>query len=422
MFIIKNILTTTKNKEKSAFVWNSASAMLNSFQTVIILMVISRIDNITDAGTFVIAYAVANLLIMIGRYGIRQYQASDIKEQFSFSEYFILRIFSTILMIFISIIYIASLYLSGSYDAEKSIVVILICCVRAVDAFEDVFHGLFQQQGRLDIAGKILTFRYLFYIVEYMLLYYFTHNLILTSVICLLTTIIFFILLNGSVIKSFNYTKKTPEKTHIIELLKDCFPLFISTFLMAYVGNAPKYSIDIVLSSHDQAQFNYIFMPVFVISLLSTFIYQPMINRLAIIWNEKKLRRFWSLILRQTIIIAVLTVFALVCGYWLGIPVLSLLYGVNLDSYKAALLILLLGGGALALVNFFTMVITITRYQRHLIWGYLIISAGFLLAGKKIAGTYGIMGISAFYSISIIVLALIFLIYIVVIAQHSRKR
>lgn len=385
-------------------------------------MVISRIDNITDAGTFVIAYAVANLLIMIGRYGIRQYQASDIKEQFSFSEYFILRIFSTILMIFISIIYIASLYLSGSYDAEKSIVVILICCVRAVDAFEDVFHGLFQQQGRLDIAGKILTFRYLFYIVEYMLLYYFTHNLILTSVICLLTTIIFFILLNGSVIKSFNYTKKTPEKTHIIELLKDCFPLFISTFLMAYVGNAPKYSIDIVLSSHDQAQFNYIFMPVFVISLLSTFIYQPMINRLAIIWNEKKLRRFWSLILRQTIIIAVLTVFALVCGYWLGIPVLSLLYGVNLDSYKAALLILLLGGGALALVNFFTMVITITRYQRHLIWGYLIISAGFLLAGKKIAGTYGIMGISAFYSISIIVLALIFLIYIVVIAQHSRKR
>ncbi len=385
-------------------------------------MVISRIDNITDAGTFVIAYAVANLLIMIGRYGIRQYQASDIKEQFSFSEYFILRIFSTILMIFISIIYIASLYLSGSYDAEKSIVVILICCVRAVDAFEDVFHGLFQQQGRLDIAGKILTFRYLFYIVEYMLLYYFTHNLILTSVICLLTTIIFFILLNGSVIKSFNYTKKTPEKTHIIELLKDCFPLFISTFLMAYVGNAPKYSIDIVLSSHDQAQFNYSFMPVYVISQLSTFIYQPMINRLAIIWNEKKLRRFWSLILRQTIIIAVLTVFALVCGYWLGIPVLSLLYGVNLDSYKAALLILLLGGGALALVNFFTMVITITRYQRHLIWGYLIISAGFLLAGKKIAGTYGIMGISAFYSISIIVLALIFLIYIVVIAQHSRKR
>ena len=422
MLIIKNILTTTKNKEKSAFVWNSTSAILNAFQTVIILMVISRIDNITDAGTFVIAYAVANLLIMVGRYGVRQYQASDIKEQFNFSEYLILRVFSTILMIAAFVIYIASLYLNGSYDSEKSIVVILICCVRTVDAFEDVFHGLFQQHGRLDIAGKILTFRFLIYIVEYMLLYYFTHNLILTSVVCLLTTLLFFILLNGSVMKNFNYKKVTPEKAHVKELLIDCFPLFISTFLMAYVGNDPKYSIDIVLSSHDQAQFNYIFMPVFVISLLSTFIYQPMINRLALIWSEKKLRRFWSLILRQTIIIAVLTVFALVCGYWMGIPVLSLLYGVNLSSYKSALLVLLLGGGSLALVKFFTMVITITRYQKHLIWGYLIVSAGFLLAGKTIAGTYGIMGISVFYSMSITVLALLFLIYIFVIAQHSRKK
>jgi O-antigen/teichoic acid export membrane protein len=420
VFIIKNFLTTVKNKERSVFIWNSASAVLNAFQTVIILMVISRIDNINDAGTFVIAYALANLLIMVGRFGVRQYQASDIKEQFSFSEYFILRIFSTILMMFVSLIYIGGLYLNGSYNMEKSTVVLLICTVRAVDALEDVFHGLFQQHGRLDIGGKILTLRFLIYIIEYMILYYFTHNLIITSAFCLLTSIILFVLMNGSVMKNFVYMKKKPDRTHVKELLLDCFPLFISTFLMAYVGNAPKYSIDIVLSSYEQAQFNYIFMPVFVISLLSTFIYQPMINRLAVTWNEKKISEFWSAILRQTIIIAILTLLALAGGYLLGIPVLSLLYGVDLSSYKIELIILLLGGGALALINFFTMVITITRYQKYLIWGYLIVSICFFLAGKKIAGTHGVMGISIFYTICMIILALIFLIYIIVIAKHSK--
>lgn len=202
----------------------------------------------------------------------------------------------------------------------------------------------------------------------------------------------------------------------------DCFPLFISTFLMAYVANAPKYSIDIVLSSHDQAQFNYIFMPVFVISLLSTFIYQPMINRLAVIWHENKLSQFWHLILRQTIIIGVLTLLAMFGGYLLGIPVLSLLYAVDLSAYRTELVILLLGGGMLALVNFFTMVITVTRYQKHLIWGYLLISIGFLIGGKEIARTFGIMGISCFYTISMAVLTLIFLLYIIIVVRLSRNR
>lgn len=396
--------------------------MLNSFQAVVILMVISRIDNIIDAGTFVIAYAIANLLIMIGRYGVRQYQVSDIKEQFSFNEYLTLRAFTTILMILSAAIYIATLYFNGSYDLEKSAVVIFICGIKAVDAFEDVFHGFFQQQARLDIAGKILTFRLFVYIAEYMIVYYITHNLILTTVICLITTILLSVSLNGFAMKTFSYKKTSISKTHLKELAIDCFPIFISTFLMAYVANAPKYSIDIVLSSHDQAQFNYIFMPVFVISLLSTFIYQPMINRLAIIWNEKKIRQFWYLILRQSIIIGGLTIIAIIGGYLLGIPVLSLLYGVDLSAYKTELIILLLGGGLLALINFFTMVITITRYQKHLIWGYLIISLGFLFGGKGIAGAYGIMGISSFYTISMIALALIFLIYIFVIAQLSKKR
>lgn len=396
--------------------------MLNSFQAVVILMVISRIDNVTDAGTFVIAYAIANLLIMIGRYGIRQYQVSDIKEKFSFHEYLILRIATTFFMMLTAAIYIGILYFNGSYDYEKSIAILLICGLKAVDAFEDVFHGLFQQHDRLDIAGKILTVRLFIFIIEYMLVYYFTHNLILTSVICLITTIVLSLFLNGSVIKNFTYSKSTVSKAHLKNLVVDCFPIFISTFLMAYVANAPKYSIDIVLSSHDQAQFNYIFMPVFVISLLSTFIYQPMINRLAIIWSENKLKQFWTLILRQTLIIAALTLLAMTGGFLLGIPILSLLYGVDLSAFKTELIILLLGGGLLALVNFFTMVITVTRYQKHLIWGYLLISLAFLAGGKKVAASYGIMGISSFYTILMIILAAIFLIYIIVIAKMSKKR
>lgn len=420
---IKKFLTESRDVEKAAYFWNSASAMLNSFQTVIILMVISRIDGVTDAGNFVIAYAIANLLIMIGKYGVRQYQVSDVKEQFSFRDYLGARWISTAAMEAAALAYIGVQTASGAYDPEKSIVVFLICGAKAVDAFEDVFHGMFQQHRRLDIAGKIWTLRLLVYIVEFMVLYAWVRNLILTAAVCLATTILLALWLNGTVMKSrvLTWTRgRTPGG--IRRLLGDCLPIFVSTFLMAYVANAPKYSIDVVLSSQEQAQFNYIFMPVFVISLLSTFIYQPMINKLAVLWHQGQLPRFWRLIFRQVLFVAGLTALAMAAGALLGIPVLSAMYGVDLSQYRRELIILLLGGGMVALINFFTMVITVTRYQKHLVWGYLFISLGFLLFGKKVAGDGGILGISLFYTAAVTVLALIFLAYILVIEKIEKRR
>lgn len=396
--------------------------MLNSFQLVIILLVISRIDNIKDAGNFVIAYAIANLLIMVGRYGVRQYQVSDINEQFVFNEYLASRICTTTIMMLSAIIYAGIHFFNGTYDLEKSIIVILICGLKAVDAFEDVFHGLLQQHNRLDIAGKILTVRMFIYIIECMVTYYITHNLVVTIIACLLTTIIISLILNRSVMSSISYRKEAFNKNHLIVLSRDCLPIFISTFLQIYMANAPKYSIDIVLSSQEQANFNYIFMPVFVISMFSTFIYQPMVHKLAIIWNQKNLKKFWSMILRQTIIIVALTALCITAGYMLGIPVLSLLYSVDLSNYKLELVILMLGGGLMASVNFFTMVITVTRYQKHLIWGYLFISLIFLFGGKQIAEAYGILGISVFYTLASAGLTIIVLIYISIIVKLSKKK
>ena len=55
-------------------------------------------------------------------------------------------------------------------------------------------------------------------------------------------------------------------------------------------------------------------------------------------------------------------------------------------------------------------------------WGYLAISFGFLAFGKRVAEGSGIRGISIFYTISVTVLALIFLVYIIVIEKVEKKR
>lgn len=419
--MIKTFLYSAKDKIRSAYIWNTAAAMLNAFQTVFILMLISRIDPVIDAGVFTIAFAIGNLMMTIGKYGIRQFQVSDVEEKYSFKEYLTSRVGTTVIMILASFIYVGYNHMTGLYNMEKCTVVILICLAKAVDAFEDVFHGMLQQYLRLDVAGKILTIRLFTYIIVYLAVYLITQDLVVTSMIALLISVIQFAVFNYIALKGFQIKKKTLRYKNVWKLMIECLPLFIAAYLVMYIGNAPKYAIDKVMSSEAQACFTYIFMPVFVISLLSQFVYQPVISKLAMLWHQSKLQEFNKLILRQIGLILGLSAAAVIGGYLLGIPVLSLIYGVDLKDYKTALVILLLGGGALAFVNFLQMIITIARKQNLLNIGYVLGFLVFVLFGKLIVKAYGIVGISIFYTFVVLGIGITFGIITVLIIKRKSK-
>lgn len=420
--MIKAFLCGSKDKVKSAYLWNTSAAMLNAFQTVFILMLISRIDPVIDAGIFTIAFAIGNLMLSIGKFGVRQFQVSDVKETYSFKEYVFLRILTCVLMILAFSAYVGYYYAVGAYSTEKCLVILLVCMTKVVDAVEDVLHGMLQQHIRLDIAGKILTIRIASYIIVYLVIYAATQNLLMASLIALAVSVVQFLILNYIAFKDFAIQWKQGVKWfQIWNLGRECFPLFIASYLVIYIGNAPKYAIDKVMSSEAQACFTYIFMPVFVISLLSQFVYQPVISKMALLWHEKNIPLLKKMIFKQISLIIVLSAAAVLGGYILGVPVLSIIYGVNLEAYKTPLVILLFGGGALAFVNFLQMIITIARKQNWLIIGYLLAFFVFLFFGKIVVEYYGIVGISTFYTLVVSEIGIIFAVLTIGIIRKSRN-
>lgn len=406
--MIKAFLYNTKDIQKTAYIWNTWAAMLNSFQSVLILMIISRIDPVTDAGVFTIAFAIGNLMLTVGQYGIRQFQVSDVKEKYTFREYVGARSITSCLMIFVSFFYTAIHYYNGTYDLEKSIVVFLICLSKTIDSVEDVFQGRLQQRDRLDIAAKAMTIRLSGYIITFISSYLLLENLIIASLLAFFVSLFLCIVLNATAIRHFGSTAVTWKAGNIKHLFIECFPLFLAAYLVIYIGNAPKYAIDAVLSSQEQACFNYIFMPVFVIGLLSRFIYQPMIGKMALLWHKGELRKFLTMVGKQSGIMVGLTVFVMVGGFLLGIPALSIVYGVDLTGYKAELMVLLLGGGFLAYTSFYQMILTVIRRQNWLIAGYILGYVLFLLLGRWTVEQGGILGVSVFYTAVVAVIAIYF--------------
>lgn len=394
--MIKKFLLESKNIDKSAVVWNMLGSLLIAFQSVIFLMVITRILDLTEAGIFTIAYANATLLLTVGKYGMRNFQISDVNEEFYFQEYLVSRWITTGIMLILAIGYVSVLSNSETYTMHKIMIIAGMCLFKMVDSVEDVYFSLYQQRKRLDIGAKMITLRMIIVIIT------FTCTLIISKsqLTALAVTTIISALFAYRVVRVIQETltiEKNIRKNKIIQLLWQCFPVFLGTFLAFYIGNAPKYAIDLLMSDEAQACYGFIAMPVFVIGMLNGFIFNPMLVRLSVLWDEGENNIFVKLIFRQVLIIVGITVSCLMGAYLIGIPVLSFLYNTNLIDYKLELLVLLCGGGLLGVSGLLSALLTIVRFQKCLTWIYGTVAGVACLSAQYVVGNYGILGASILY-------------------------
>lgn len=408
-----DFLFSSKDIERSSYIWNMSGSMLLAFQSVIMLMIITRALGLEAAGIYTIAYANANLFLTIGKYGMRNFQVSDVKGRYSFGDYFASRCATTMAMLLVSVFYIMITAQRYGYSKEKSYVILWMCLFKAVDSLEDVFHALYQKHGRLDVASKILTLRMAITILFFGFNLIVTKNLLKSLIISTLVTIVLFMVSIFITYDNFEITNLKWNINTVKNLLLLCFPLFAGGFLSFYIGNAPKYAIDIYLSDEVQANYGFIAMPVFVIGLLNGFVFNPILYKISVMWHEQRRKEFIKCILRQCLILAIITVMCMGGGYLLGIPVLSILYHTDLTGYRIELLILLLGGGFLGLSGLLNTVVTIMRYQRMVIFIYGIVAIVAMLLSKPVVSRYQILGASVMYTLLMAILCVLFVCLIV---------
>lgn len=417
-------LEKTNNVMKSSYFWNASNAVVLAMQSPIIMMVMTRTNGVEAAGVFSIALAIANLMLFLGQYGLRKYQSSDINEDFKFSEYHAVRIFTVAIMIIGCLGYCFYGLLFKNYSWEKFTIIFLVCLLKAIQAYTDVIHGRMQQVGRLDVAGKAATIRYSLELVIYIAVLIVTHNQIYAIILCLLVSLIVFALTSLNASRRYVDTMKPSINREVFrKLMIEGFPLFVSMFLNMYLSNAPKYAIDTFLTDDIQAIYNMIFMPTYVIQLVTQFIFNPILVTYADLWNAKKkekLQRMLKIHRTQCLIIIGLIILALLVSLTIAMPILSWFFGVNLNGYKMELCVIMIGGGMLAFATYYSTVIAVIRIQKSLLICYGLAA----VAAKAFSGvfvkTYGVMGAAIIYSLIMTLLALA--LYLVVKIRINKER
>ena len=418
---LKRLFLNTGNPSRDSYMWNMIQSMLISVQSVILLMVINRTNTLSDAGVFSIAYAVASLMYYLGEYGVRKFQVTDVNEQASFSDYYTHRVITCTITALASIIYAAVGMIRGQYYTEKALIILIVCLVKDLEAYCDVYFARFQQKGRLDAAAKASTYRIVLPLLFCMASLILTHNMIISMCVWLAATV--FALMTSFVLiaPEFGTAEFVLNKPKLLMITRECLPLFLGNFLLLYVGNAPKYAIDACMSNEDQACYNFIFMPVFVIGLLANFVFNPILMELAREWNDGNYKRFYALVKRQTAVISGITLLAIIVALTIGCPVLGILFHADLSGYRMHLTVLMLGGGLLAFVNFLAVIVTVLRGQKKLIIGYLVSALTAGLFSTTVVKTYGLWGACVLYTSLMVIVTVIFAVIFAVCARSARK-
>lgn len=78
--MIRHWLKNSNNISRSGYLWNTAAASVTAGQSALIMIFITRALGTEQAGIFGIAYAYALLLSTFSKYGIRNYQVTDMEE------------------------------------------------------------------------------------------------------------------------------------------------------------------------------------------------------------------------------------------------------------------------------------------------------------------------------------------------------
>ncbi len=384
--------TGLKRQDAGNFLWNAVGGVLNAGQSVFLLIVITRVCGLEAAGIFSIAFATGNLFLYLGNYGVRNYQVSDLSEKYSFHDYLRHRLCTVLLMLAAAAVYTAWSAKTGNYSHYKTACVLAMCACKAVDCLEEVFEGRYQQKGRLDRSGKLVTFRLLVSIGGMIAVLLVTRDL-LTAVWWGV-----FLAAAASALIIWRYRETAAfERTvfsfsGIVGLMRECFPVCAANFLSFYLINEPKYAIDAAMDETAQACYNFIAMPVFVIQLLNMFLYQPMLIRMTASWENGRRKEFLGYFGRICGALALISAPILLAAWMLGIPVLSWLYATDLSALRTELLLIMTGGIFLAFNGFYCAVLTIMRKQREIPLTYLAGAVLSLAATPAMVRENGIIG------------------------------
>lgn len=391
----------SKSTLKKDYFWNTIGVFAQNAISPLLLIVVTRINGIYDSGLFSFAFSVSVIFLALGMWGGRTFQVSDTKKQFSSLNYITIRMILSVVM-FVGAL---TFCIINSYDLFKSSLIIGLVVVKMLETVSDAIYGTMQVGKKLYISGRALLLKALLGFIFFVVIDIVAKNIFLaTSGLIIANLIILFcydipqsLTIDKDIFK-IKYKSLRKLFNESITAMRVSSPVFLITFMAMFSLNIPRYFIDKFFGA-EIGYFGILAMPITLVSLAISFLLQPKMVDLAEAYNGGRrdvLKKDIKFLLTLT---AIVSFAILVATYYVGVPLLELVFGIEFNTYKTALMIIVFGAVLNAYVAIYMNLVIIARKFKIPTAVFIVSNIALILLCAVYVVQYGLIGGVALYTI-----------------------
>lgn len=323
-----------KNKLKSKLSWSLFGNIIYALSQWGIVTIIAKYGTSRDLGIYSIGLAVTAPIVLFFNFQLRTILATDSKNEYEFKQYYGGRI------IHLTISFLVILPVSFIYGENKEtiIAIILMGLVKYFESLSDIFMGLFQKKGRIDLIGKSQLFRGIFTVVIFGLSFVLTRNVILS--VCGLLIIMVVRFISYDMKKAQEYADIIPSFDSWLKLIRIALPLGIVSLINSLNTNIPRYLLDRLSSPSDLGIYSALSYVLVAANMLITPVSLLAAPKLADAYNNNRVKQFVKLniilILFSTLVFIPIILILIIQGE----NVLKILYSDEYATYNYEFIII----------------------------------------------------------------------------------
>ena len=343
--------------QKKDYIWNSIGSFLQSAISPILLIVITRLNGVGDSGLFSFAMSLSVVFWAISLWGGRTYQVSDVKKEFSNGDYIVVRFISSLIVAVFSI----SFCILSGYDLIKTELIMVLVSFKILESIADSMYGVLQIHNKLYIVGISLTIKSVFGFIIFAIVDILTKNIVhgaLSIFIVNIAVVIFYDIPWMKHVESVGLTKKNIMQAE--KVMKKTAEVFVIVFLTMFSLNIPRYFLD--KYHYDQiGYFGIMAMPITLLTLFISFVLQPNVVNLSELLKKKKIKEFTKIVSKIDFITFTLGILFVISSYLIGVWILNIVFGIDINNFRIDLTIMVIGAVANAFVSIYVNLLIILR-------------------------------------------------------------
>jgi O-antigen/teichoic acid export membrane protein len=348
-------------------------------------------------------------------YGGRFYQVTDAKNEFNDNTYIVFRLITTM---FMPVLCVASV-LFGNYDKLTNLLLVIFTLIKMSESISDAFYGIIQKNNKFYIIGISLFYKFLFGVGLFTVTNLATFDIRLAALAMLVVN------LAWTIFYDFHKVRRRVQWVFLRGMIPKLKELARKSSYLAFFSFAPVFAMNIprffMTNIDDQAYFSIFVIPITLFGIIILLIINPMLVPLSsrIQNNDSGITKT---IIRMMLYVSAFAMFTLIIAWYIGIQVLTVVFGIDFADYRYILLISIISGALHGLAFIFIVILNIMRRFIQEMWIYIICISVLFLSSAITVKEYGLIAAIIVYSVYNAVSLFLFGLYYLQEARRQRIR